>query len=398
MVPGVSISILALLLLVLLAGGVIALLLRLTGRTGRWVAVPVVILLVLLFVILVKPSVQKQVHIQQFGNPSNTYTSPTADRPTPAIWASGLEDQLEADVYPSLRSAANALGRRLAKRLSHSVSEGKLAVSVQVGRTKEGDPLGMEVVNSVADGLRASGHLKDVMVMTSMLPAANASAREDTTVITISLSVSESAPEDAASKGGAISADVSGASGGLIETVEYVDKPWVENFAAFVSSKPQGRWILARSQDSCTSAELARQQALDDTGAALGFYDSKIARLWRLGQAHPHAADIQASELIADRFVQSFAGTAGSIWREAVLVEVSPEKLAQFQHVHVAKLTKYRRTWLGRIVSLAGILALICVVYLFLNAATKGYYTWALRITTAVLIVAMLLATMALIA
>ncbi len=39
-----------------------------------------------------------------------------------------------------------------------------------------------------------------------------------------------------------------------------------------------------------------------------------------------------------------------------------------------------RITWAKTGGTLAGMFALICVVYLFLNAATRGYYAWSLRI------------------
>jgi hypothetical protein len=44
-----------------------------------------------------------------------------------------------------------------------------------------------------------------------------------------------------------------------------------------------------------------------------------------------------------------------------------------------------RVTWAKMLGSIAGLLALIVVVYLFLNAATKGYYAWSLRIAGVVL-------------
>jgi hypothetical protein len=41
--------------------------------------------------------------------------------------------------------------------------------------------------------------------------------------------------------------------------------------------------------------------------------------------------------------------------------------------------------------SVAGLLALITVAYVFLNAATKGYYTWSLRIAGVVLAAAVII-------
>jgi hypothetical protein len=43
------------------------------------------------------------------------------------------------------------------------------------------------------------------------------------------------------------------------------------------------------------------------------------------------------------------------------------------------------------IASVVGLLALITVVYVFLNAATKGYYVWSLRIAGIVLAAAVII-------
>ena len=45
-------------------------------------------------------------------------------------------------------------------------------------------------------------------------------------------------------------------------------------------------------------------------------------------------------------------------------------------------------TWLQTALSIGGMVLVLCGVYLFLNAATKGYYAWAMRLMLAVLIVA----------
>ena len=74
----------------------------------------------------------------------------------------------------------------------------------------------------------------------------------------------------------------------------------------------------------------------------------------------------------------------GKIYREMLLVDISPEKLDQLRHKFVQIKTSQRRDLLYRVLSLGGMLLLICLVYLFLNAATRGYYTWMLRIAAVV--------------
>ena len=93
--------------------------------------------------------------------------------------------------------------------------------------------------------------------------------------------------------------------------------------------------------------------------------------------------DILEGGFILDRFVQSFNGAAGKIWRQALLIDASTDKLKNLarQKAIIAQVRK--RHFTGMFFSVAGLIVLITVVYAFLNAATKGYYTWSLRIAGA---------------
>jgi hypothetical protein len=95
--------------------------------------------------------------------------------------------------------------------------------------------------------------------------------------------------------------------------------------------------------------------------------------------------DILDRDFIVDRFTQSFAGRAGKIWRQALLIDASVEKLEQLASHKASVSREIKRTWAGMIGSVIGLLALITLVYAFLNAATRGYYAWSLRIAGVVL-------------
>lgn len=93
-----------------------------------------------------------------------------------------------------------------------------------------------------------------------------------------------------------------------------------------------------------------------------------------------NSADILEGNFILDRFVQSFQGAAGKIWRQALLVDVSTEKLKNLAQ-RKAIIALARKTGFARMFfSVIGLIVLITAVYAFLNAATKGYYVWSLRI------------------
>ena len=86
-----------------------------------------------------------------------------------------------------------------------------------------------------------------------------------------------------------------------------------------------------------------------------------------------------------DRFVQNFEGSAGRIWRQALLIDGSTTKLEQLAHRKMVMARALKMNWARMFITVFGLLLLITVVYAFLNAATKGYYTWSLRIAGIVL-------------
>jgi len=93
-----------------------------------------------------------------------------------------------------------------------------------------------------------------------------------------------------------------------------------------------------------------------------------------------NSTDILEGGFILDRFVQSFEGTAGKIWRQALLIDASAGKLKKLARQKAVIAQARKMTWARMFFSIAGLIVLITVVYAFLNAATKGYYAWSLRI------------------
>ena len=115
----------------------------------------------------------------------------------------------------------------------------------------------------------------------------------------------------------------------------------------------------------------------------------KISQMLRSVQKNPSVVpanmaitenDLSSGGFIADVFLQRFSGLAGPIWREAILIDTSQNKLNQLAEQKIASSRTKRLSWAKRGGTLIGMFALICVVYLFLNAATRGYYAWSLRI------------------
>jgi Na+/melibiose symporter-like transporter len=174
------------------------------------------------------------------------------------------------------------------------------------------------------------------------------------------------------------------------QNVQYADKPWVDDFAEFVNKNPSRIWVLGLSQEACMSQAEAERQAMADACA-------KIARILNASRQQRGIlteeltvvpADLQNGGFVTDKFAQSFSGTAGLIWRQAILIDASQDKLNKLAREKAAVARVQRTTWAQQIGAAIGVVILICLVYLFLNAATKGYYTWSLRVAALVLIAA----------
>ncbi len=167
----------------------------------------------------------------------------------------------------------------------------------------------------------------------------------------------------------------------------FIVKPWVESFGTFASGRPEQPFVIARSLGTCTSESEANQQALDDARArlteALGHYAGH--RLAELGQSPISTTDVLNGGFIVDRFVQSFDGSAGKIWRQALLIDASGPKLAQLARAKMHQGREVRERWARMGFSVVGVLVLISVIYFFLNMATRGYYEWSLRIAGVIL-------------
>ena len=183
-------------------------------------------------------------------------------------------------------------------------------------------------------------------------------------------------------------------------TVQFIDKPWVADLAALLARQPAGQWVVAASDRPYTSAEGARERAIEIAAAKLaGKVGGAIRRAdpgaWnrlRLGEEFSTgrvesriAAELQRGNCVTDRFVQRFHRPYGDVWQQWLLVDSSAGRIDAVA-ISISQLRRDRWSALVRkALSVAGMAAAICVVYLFLNAATRGYYAWSLRVAAVVL-------------
>jgi len=316
-----------------------------------------------------------------------------------AILHPGVEKEFLADVYPSKRAAVLALGRQVAETLIQS-SLADARISREIGLLQDDHDRGLlsELARQIEQ--YSSQHSTNESVTCRVFQNTDSSewdTASDNSVTQLKLWVRLSFGDvqtkrvswnDDEMSSGKVSLKVKAPDGISSAEVRFAEKPWVESFPDFLSSNPSRDLALARSGDSCISRQEAHQQALAD---AMMRISQMLRSVQRDSSVVPVSMAITENDLsskgfIADTFSQRFSGLAGPIWREAILIDTSQSKLNKLAQQKINVSHTKRLDWAKMAGTLIGMFALICVVYLFLNAATRGYYAWSLRIVLMVVL------------
>ena len=381
MIPGIFKIFLILPIFLLIFGivAVIVFFIKLCSKKS-WIAFIAVLLLVLLFVF-------SFVHIPRmriFGHHSvlsrETVPAWSEDTKT-AIWLPGIEDEFEANVYPSMKSAVRGIGSRIDKSMRGLFREANSPRHITLFQELSDRALIVELKNAIQKAMPEA---------TCAIEAELRELQPNEVGVTMWAAGmgSQAAPwassSDIRVADGNIEVNVFTMDGSVLTQKRFIEKPWVEDFSSFSNTKSNGRFIIARSADSCVTEAEANRQAVENACKHINTMLTKVSRrLSGIPTSYTHpvdSADIFEGDFILDRFVQGFEGTAGRIWRQALLIDASPEKLTKLARHKAAMIRATKKTWARMSFSIFGLIVLITVVYAFLNAATKGYYVWSLRI------------------
>lgn len=203
--------------------------------------------------------------------------------------------------------------------------------------------------------------------------------------------------------------------GTISRSVNWVSAPWLRGWPADDISSGQrtsGGWVVGYSSSLCTSPaeahRAARAAAAEELlqEARIAIQQRYMARpdwltthlsgssgdAWLRGML---AAEINSNRPVADEFAQKFDRGYGTVYRQAVLVSDTAQVIRRVSDQFETRVHVQHESWKSIFVSFGGLMLLVLVVYLFLNAATRGYYTWSLRIASVVLIIGGILAVLA---
>ncbi len=314
--------------------------------------------------------------------PAQVIPPPSA---TPApIWSDGVEKEMKADVYPSKLAAVRALGSRLDRPVRELLGDVNAPPQITLFQEELDRELTLELKNAIQQVLPQATCTVEAQRKNLAPKEVGVTAR----LVDLDLRPAPWAPSaEITVPSGSIELRASTATGDAALHARFVEKPWIENFATFASTRPQQAFIIARSQGTCTSESEARQQALREASRQV---ERIVWNSRRSERPAPYAGPVSSSELqdggfVVDTFVQSFEGLAGKIWRQAVLLDVSSSKVARLYSLKTGEARQVRQSWARMGLSAIGVMVLIGVIYFFLNMATMGYYEWSLRIACVVL-------------
>lgn len=322
------------------------------------------------------------------GRSSGAYAvvpSPPKPVSTP-MWSEGVENEYEADVYPSRQAAVKALASHLEKWIQDVAEDANEPLKIVLFQDQWERSLMWRFERALEDALPG---------IPCSIEAGHRNIDWDEVGITLGFEItqSQSAPWDSQGQvlfdSGRAVAHARNRERETTAIQSFMEKPWADDFTSFANERSDRQFIIARSQSACTSENEAKRQAEQDACVQV------LSRLGRVGPTMPGQlppavtpTDILEGGFIVDQFVQSFDGLSGRLWRHTVLIDAAPEKLTRLEGQQTAQMHVERLTWAGMILSALGVVAIILITYLFLNMATRGYYVWSLRIAGTVLAIA----------
>ncbi len=287
-------------------------------------------------------------------------------------WDTNFDARYEADRYSSPELAARALAMRTKPDLQAELDK------LQTERDKHpGVPLNIQV--NTASSVRGLDIRRIVTEFTNVLrrefPDTRVSLdqiepdddrpRSTASPITIDVGVGAAGASSSTNmldeQYGSLYANILGIEPTKTIRCQFEVKPWLDSLQEFSKQHPERVLVVGSSRDFATSPADARMMAIADARKQLGIQerstDSTLARL------------LDEGRLQIDSFVQRQSRPQGEVWREAILLDVSP---AQIGLTYGQGGSVMDGSFIQRLLGFIGLLLVAMVLYLFLAGLTRG--------------------------
>jgi hypothetical protein len=277
-----------------------------------------------------------------------------------------------ADVYPSRDQAVGGAVRGLAIRVSDIAPDADYERVVVVSDAPE------SLVHTASMELNRA-ILRESNVVDPVQPDANSVLRVE---------LRHSGDPNAQRGQVELQARISGRA--IDASARYVRKDWLVDLPAFRREHPSDRWHAIHTSGVHASEQLARRAALEEAMVRLMVPTLQAVqeRDYRSPLKQPSPSEVQdelrrrlrSGSMISDEFVQQIDRPYGTIHRVSLLVREDHRVLDDIASTVTRRRDSVARDWLWTAGSVGGVSVVVLLVYLLVNAATKGYYTWSLRI------------------
>jgi hypothetical protein len=187
---------------------------------------------------------------------------------------------------------------------------------------------------------------------------------------------------------GTLEARIAGPKGTAVVTAKLDEKPWLYNPP---ERSPHAEYAVVVSEQPEASAAQALQSVRRQ--ATLTLYPRVQAELMAMTEGgrvsdatlkqHVRAA-AQSNRGVVDECVVRVDRPYGPVWYAAQLRELAPHVLQPVAAGAVGATQEHRQTFAGMIAGLGGMVLVLGVLYLALNALTRGYFRGRLRAATVV--------------
>lgn len=332
--------------------------------------------------------------------------APAAVSPTElsAAWLPEVDENFEADVYPSATLAGRALIREWFGHFANLLSKGaekptRFRLTCRNSSTAVDVLATLEAMDEEVQKLFPEAA---TLVTTSSEREESSEPKADEITIELSVAQSVKRKRDTGSTSGrdasfdfsgVLAVEFNGQAWQLRLGARFIEKPWLTATSEFLSLKHRSTYLVLRSSQLAASADVASRDVLGQAADRLGDLVDP-----RKNQGLPRPASLvmleqlEAGKYIADRFVQRLKRPYGDVYREAILVDIGSTNLRDMIQLTRNEVNEYdiatrRRTTvqvstgLGVVVVIGSLTAL----YLLLNWLTKGYYRGPLTVLACLL-------------
>lgn len=286
----------------------------------------------------------------------------------PIVWREGLEEEFSPDVYSGPEAAAYGLGVQLQETISALPQPPERIVIVE-----DNDGVDIALLEQLRRGLKVILPDTDIVIATQ--------TPEEEIYIALRLNDIEdrqiSIPEMPngnhsfvsqllhTGNRGVLRAIVQTEDNKYAKQVDFYNCLWLYDMERFRSSLSGNQWAVIASKETAVTKE----QALGQVSEAARRY-----LVERTGSQRVLQSDLHSYGIITDEYTQRLQGMSGPIWRAAFLLDVSPERVQGLGRSHEIANQHLRKKWTYHVFSLLVMIALISILYLFVNSVTKGYY------------------------